>query len=35
MTARLGLGEQGRANKVRIVPIRWFYEPAGKAVTQK
>ena len=28
---RLGFGAQGRVNKVRVFPIRWFYEDAAPA----
>jgi sialidase-1 len=33
--AKLGLGDIGRANKVRVLPVSWFYEPAAPAVAQQ
>ena len=36
---RLHFGAEGRVNKVRVIPIRWFYEDAvavpGRGQTQK
>ena len=26
VVSKLGLGENGRVNKVRLLPTRWFYE---------